>query len=72
MENISFNFTMFLEFQVCTQSVRILSNLELEKLATIFLLFSICSWSVFKAIRGLVPFFQISQEASNKNNYSLE
>ena len=44
MENISFNSTLFLEFLDCMQSVRVLSNLELEKLATIFLLlFSVCS-----------------------------
>ena len=58
MENISFNSTLFLEFRDCMQSVRVLSNLELEKLVTIFLLFSVCSWSVFRAIRGLVLFFQ--------------
>ena len=33
VENISFNSTMFLEFLHCMQSVRVLSNLELEKLA---------------------------------------
>ena len=58
MENISFNSTLFLEFRDCMQFVRVLSNLELEKLVTIFLLFSVCSWSVFRAIRGLVLFFQ--------------
>ena len=31
MENISFNSTVFLEFLDYTQSVRVLSNLELEK-----------------------------------------
>ena len=59
MENISFNFKVFLEFLDCTQSVRVLSNLELEKLVTIFVLFSVCSWSVFRAIRGLLLSFQI-------------
>ena len=63
---MSFKSTVSLEFLDCTQSVRVLSNLELEKLATIFLLlfvyynlYSVCSWSVFGAIRGLVLFFQI-------------
>lgn len=41
----------------CTQSVRDLSNLELEKFATIFILFSVYLCSLFKAIRGLVLFF---------------
>ena len=51
--------TVFLKFLDCTQSVKVLSNLELEKLVTVFLLFSVCSWSVFKAIfRGLVLSFQ--------------
>ena len=59
MENISFNSTVFLEFLDCMQSVRILSSLELEKLVTIFLSFSVCSWSVFREIRGLVLSFQI-------------
>ena len=57
MENISFNSTVFLKFLDCTQSVRVLSILELEKLVTIFLLFNVCSWSVFRAIRGLVLSF---------------
>ena len=63
---MSFKSTVLLEFLDCTQSVRVLSNLELEKLATIFFLlfvyynlYSVCSWSVFRAIRGLVLFFQI-------------
>ena len=30
MENISFNSTVFLEFLDCMQSVRVLSNLEVE------------------------------------------
>ena len=59
MENISFNSTVFLEFLDCMQSVIVLSNLELEKLVTTFLLFSVCSWSVFKAMRGLLLSFQI-------------
>ena len=54
MENISFNSTVFLEFLDCMQSVRVLSNLVLERLVTIFLLFIVCSWSVFRAIRGLM------------------
>ena len=58
MESISFNSTVFLEFLDCMQSVRVPSNLELEKLGTIFL-FSVFSWSLFRAIRGLVLFFQI-------------
>ena len=49
VENISFNFTVFLEFLDCMQSVRVLSNFELEKPVTIFILFSVCSWSVFRA-----------------------
>ena len=60
---MSFKSTVFLEFLDCTQSVRVLSNLELEKLATIFFLlfvyynlYGVCSWSVFGAIRGLVLF----------------
>ena len=57
MENISFNSTVFLKFLDCTQSVRVLSILEPEKLVTIFLLFNVCSWSVFRAIRGLVLSF---------------
>ena len=57
MEIISSNFTVFLEFVDCMQSVRVLSNLELEKLGTIFLLFSVWSWSVFRAIRGFALFF---------------
>ena len=63
---MSFKSTVFLEFLDCRQSVRVLSNLELEKLATIFFvlsvyynLYSVCSWSVFRAMRGLVLFFQI-------------
>ena len=59
MEIISSNFTVFLEFVDCMQSVRVLSNLELEKLGTIFLLFCVWSWSVFRAIRGFALFFQI-------------
>ena len=62
MENISFNSTVFLEFLDCMQSVRVLSNHELERLVTaIFLSFSVCSCSVFRAIRGLhsIFFFQI-------------
>ena len=62
MENISFNSTVFLEFLDCMQSVRVLSNHELERLVTaIFLSFSVCSCSVFRAMRGLhsVFFFQI-------------
>ena len=61
MENISFNSTVFFEFLDYMQSVRILSNLEPGKPVTIFLLFSVCLWSVFRAKRGL-----------SKNNYSLE
>ena len=41
MENVSSHFTVFLEFLDCTQSVRVLSNLELEKLVTILLLFEV-------------------------------
>ena len=59
VENVSFNFTVFFEFLDCMQSVRVLSNLELEKPVTIFILFSVCSWSVVRAIRGLVLSFQI-------------
>ena len=59
MENISFNSTVFLEFLDCMQSVRVLSNLELEKLVTILLLFSVYSWSVLREIRGLVLSFQM-------------
>ena len=61
MENLwgIFHFQVFLEFLDCMQSVRVLSNLVLERLFTIFLSFSVCSWSVFRAIRGLVLFFQI-------------
>ena len=63
MENISFNSTVFLEFLGyildCTQSVKVLSELEFEKLVTIFLLVCVCSWSIYRAIRGLVLFFQI-------------
>ena len=33
MENISSHFTVFLELLDCTQSVRVLSNLELKSLA---------------------------------------
>ena len=46
---MSFKSTVFLEFLDCTQSVRVLSNLELEKLATIFLLYClfIISYIVF-------------------------
>ena len=51
---IFFSSRVFLEFLDCMQSVRVLSNLELEKLGTIFLLVSVCSWSVLRAIRGLV------------------
>ena len=54
MENISFNSTGFFEFLDNMQSVRILSNLEPDKPVTVFLLFSVCLWSVFRAIRGLV------------------
>ena len=54
VENISFNSTVFFEFLDYLQSVRILSNFEPEKPVTIFLLFSVCLWSVFRAIRGLV------------------
>ena len=50
---------MFLEFLDCMQSVRVLSNLELEKPVTVFILFNVCSWSVFRAIRSLVLSFQI-------------
>ena len=59
MENISFSSTVFLELPDCTQSVRVLSNLELEELVTVFLLFSVFSWFVFRTIRGLVLSFQI-------------
>ena len=59
MESISLTSTLFLEFLDCAQSVIVLSNLELEKLVTTFLLFSVCSWSVFRAIRGLLLSFQI-------------
>ena len=51
--------TVFLKFLDCMQSVKVLSNLKLEKLVTVFLLFSVCSWSVFKAIGGLVLSFQV-------------
>ena len=57
MENISFSSTVFLKFLECMQSVKVLSNLELEKPVAIFLLFSVYSWSVFRAIRGLVLSF---------------
>ena len=50
---------VFLEFLDSIQSVRVLSNLELEKLFTILLSFSVCSWSIFREIRGLVFSFQI-------------
>ena len=59
MENISFSPTVFLELPDCTQSVRILSNLELEELVTVFLLFSVFSCFVFRTIKGLVLSFQI-------------
>ena len=59
VENISFSSTVFLELLDCTQFVRVLSNLELEELVTVFLLFSVFSWSVSRAIRGLVLSFQI-------------
>ena len=59
MENISFSSTVFLELLDCMQSVAVLSNLELEELVTVFLLFSVFSWSVSRAIRGLVLSFQI-------------
>ena len=58
MENISFSPTVFLELPDCTQSVRFLSNLELEEL-TVFLLFSVFSSFVFRTIKGLVLSFQI-------------
>lgn len=59
VENISFSSTVFLELLDCMQSVAVLSNLELEELVTVFLLFSVFSWSVSRAIRGLVLSFQI-------------
>ena len=54
MKNALFNsmFPMFLER---IQS-RVLSNLELKRLFIIFLLFSVCSCSVFRAIIGWVLF----------------
>ena len=73
-EYISFNSTVFLEFLDCTQFFTVLSNVELGRLVTIFLLFNVCSWSLFRALRGLVLSFQIKIEASDKkkNNYSLK
>ena len=59
MENISFSSTVFLELLDCTQFVRVLSNLELEELVTVFLLFSVFSCFVFRTIKGLVLSFQI-------------
>ena len=71
VEIISSNFTVFLEFVDCMQSVRVLSNLELEKLGTIFLLFSVWSWSVFRAIRGFVLFFQIKIRGKGQEEEQL-
>ena len=61
VESISFNSTVFLEFLNCMQSFRVLSNLVLERLVTIFLSFSVCSCSVFRAIRGLHGAFKFSK-----------
>ena len=47
MENILFNSTVFLEFLHCTQSVRVLSNLELEKLAQSSYYYSVFAHSLY-------------------------
>ena len=71
MENISFSSTVFLELLDCTQSVRVLSNLELEELVTVFLLFSVFSWFVFRTIRGLVLSFQFKIKDSRQEEEQL-
>ena len=71
MENISFSSTVFLELLDCTQSVRVLSNLELEELVTVFLLFSVFSWFVFRTIRGFVLSFQIKIKDSRQEEEQL-
>ena len=56
MKNILFLSTVFLVFLDCIQFLRVLSNLELERLFTIFLLFIVCSCFVFRAIIGQLFF----------------
>ena len=56
MKNILFHSTVFLVFLDCIQFLRVLSNLELERLSTIFLLFIVCSCFVFRAIVGQALF----------------
>ena len=53
-------------FQDCMQSVRVLSNLELEKLVTIFVLFSGCSWSVLGQLSAWCFLLKLKYEASDK------
>ena len=56
VKNILFNSTVLLMFLDGIQS-RVLSNLELKRFFTIFLLFSVCSCFLFRAIIGRVIFF---------------
>ena len=62
---------MFLD---CFQSLRVLSNLELKALFTVFLLLSVCSCFVFMAIINWLGAFlqQIRKEACDKKNFLIE
>ena len=73
MENILFNSTVFLEFLDCTQSVRVLPNLELKSLAQSSY-HSVFAHSLYLGQKEALCFFsKLKQGASDKkNNYSLK
>ena len=73
VKNILFNSTVFLMSLDCIQT-RVLSNLELKRLFTIFLLFNVFSCFVFGVIIGWVLFWDKynTKQCDKKKNFAIE